>query len=188
MKQIGLFFGTFDPLHNGHVSIAKYFIEKLSLDTLWLVVTPLNPFKESEKISDEMKRLEMVEKFCKNEKKIICSKVEFELSKPNYTANTIDFIVEKNKNTKFYIILGEDNLNSLHLWKNSYKILQHQICVYPRKNLSKTSNNLLNHKMVKIYDAPVMEISSTAIREMSIKKQSIKHLVPPEVFMQIQKK
>lgn len=188
MKQIGLFFGTFDPLHNGHVSIAKYFIEKLSLDTLWLVVTPLNPFKESEKISDEMKRLEMVEKFCENEKKIICSKVEFELSKPNYTANTIDFIVEKNPNTKFYIILGEDNLNSLHLWKNSYKILQHQICVYPRKNLSKTSNNLLNHKMVKIYDAPVMEISSTAIREMSIKKQSIKHLVPPEVFMQIQKK
>lgn len=188
MKQIGLFFGTFDPLHNGHVSIAKYFIEKLSLDTLWLVVTPLNPFKESEKISDEMKRLEMVEKFCENEKKIICSKVEFELSKPNYTANTIDFIVEKNPNTKFYIILGEDNLNSLHLWKNSYKILQHQICVYPRKNLSKTSNNLLNHKMVKIYDAPVMEISSTAIREMSIKKQSIKHLVPPEVFIQIQKK
>ena len=188
MKQIGLFFGTFDPLHNGHVSIAKYFIEKLSLDTLWLVVTPLNPFKESEKISDEMKRLEMVEKFCKNEKKIICSKVEFELSKPNYTANTIDFIVEKNPNTKFYIILGEDNLNSLHLWKNSYKILQHQICVYPRKNLSKTSNNLLNHKMVKIYDAPVMEISSTAIREMSIKKQSIKHLVPLEVFMEIQKK
>ena len=188
MKQIGLFFGTFDPLHNGHVSIAKYFIKKLSLDKLWLVVTPLNPFKESEKISDEMKRLEMVEKFCKNEKKIICSKVEFELSKPNYTANTIDFIVEKNLNTKFYIILGEDNLNSLHLWKNSYKILQHQICVYPRKNLSKTSNNLLNHKMVKIYDAPVMEISSTAIREMSIKKQSIKHLVPTEVFMEIQKK
>ena len=74
------------------------------------------------------------------------------------------------------------------MWKNSYKILQHQICVYPRKNLSKTSNNLLNHKMVKIYDAPVMEISSTAIREMSIKKQPIKHLVPPEVFMQIQKK
>ena len=188
MKQIGLFFGTFDPLHNGHVSIAKYFIKKLSLDKLWLVVTPLNPFKESEKISDEMKRLLMVEKFCKNEEKIICSKVEFELSKPNYTANTIDFIVEKNPETNFYIILGEDNLNSLHLWENSHKILQHQVCVYPRKNLKKSNNNLLNHKMVEIYDAPVMEISSTAIREMAAKNQSVEHLVPLEVFLQMQKK
>tara|TARA_B100000768_G_scaffold118237_1_gene109371 strand:+ start:4471 stop:5031 length:561 start_codon:yes stop_codon:yes gene_type:complete len=186
MKQIGLFFGTFDPLHNGHVSIAKYFIDKLSLDKLWLVVTPLNPFKKFEKISDEMKRLEIVENFCENEEKIICSKVEFELSKPNYTANTIDFIVDNNPETKFYIILGEDNLNSLHLWENSHKILQHQICVYPRKNLKKTNNNLLNHKMVKIYDAPIMEISSTLIREMALKKQSVKHLVPPEVYVKIQ--
>tara|TARA_B100001094_G_scaffold111686_1_gene107514 strand:+ start:8838 stop:9398 length:561 start_codon:yes stop_codon:yes gene_type:complete len=186
MKQIGLFFGTFDPLHNGHVSIAKYFIEKLSLDKLWLVVTPLNPFKKPDKISDEMQRLEIVEKFCENQEKIICSKVEFELSKPNYTANTIDYIVDKNPETKFYIILGEDNLNSLHLWKNSQKILQHQICVYPRKNLLKNNNNLLNHNMVKIYDAPVMEISSTAIRERLLKKQSIKHLVPSEVYRKMQ--
>ena len=186
MKKIGLFFGTFDPLHNGHVSIAKYFIDKLSLDKLWLIVTPLNPFKNPDKISDEMQRLEIVEKFCENQEKIICSKVEFELSKPNYTANTIDFIVNKNPETKFYIILGEDNLNSLHLWENSHKLLQHQICVYPRKNLKKTNSNLLKHKMVKIYDAPIMEISSTLIREMALKKQSIKHLVPQEVYRKIQ--
>ena len=186
MKQIGLFFGTFDPLHNGHVSIAKYFIDKLSLDKLWLVVTPLNPFKNSKKISDEMKRLEIVENFCESEEKIICSKVEFKLSKPNYTANTIDFIVDKNPETKFYIILGEDNLNSLHLWENFNKILQHQICVYPRKNLKKTNNHLLNQKMVKIYDAPIMEISSTLIRKMVLKKKSIKHLVPSEVYSKIQ--
>jgi len=185
MKQIGLFFGTFDPLHNGHVSIARYFVKKLKLNKLWLVVTPLNPFKESEKISDEMTRLEMVEDFCKNEQHMICSKVEFELPKPNYTADTLDFLVKNNPDTKFYIILGEDNLNSLHLWRDSHKILQHQICVYPRKNLNKRINNLINHEMVKIYDAPVMEISSTTIREMLIKRKSIKHLVPQEVNTRI---
>ena len=185
MKQIGLFFGTFDPLHNGHVSIANYFIKKLSLEKLWLVVTPLNPFKKSENISDGLKRLKMVEKFCENQENIICSDLEFNLSKPNYTANTIDFLVKNNPTTKFYIILGEDNLNSLHLWENSHKILQHQICVYPRENLIKTNNNLLNHKMVKIYKAPIMEVSSTLIREMIRKKESIKHLVPLEVYDQM---
>jgi nicotinate-nucleotide adenylyltransferase len=188
MRHIGLFFGTFDPLHNGHVSIAKYFIKKLLLDELWLVVTPLNPFKNSKNISNESKRLEMVENFCKNEKKIKCSKVEFELPKPNYTSNTIDFIINKNNDTKFCIILGQDNLNSLHLWKDLDKILKHQICVYPRKNLNQSTNNLIHHKKVKLYNAPIMDISSSLIRNMINKKESIKHLVPKEVFLKIKKK
>ncbi len=182
MKKKGLFFGTFDPLHNGHVSIAKYFIKKLELDELWLVVTPLNPFKKTQNVSDELKRLYMVKSFCHNHKKIICSSVEFELSKPYYTADTLNFIKKKNPKTKFYVILGEDNLNSLHLWKDCEKILKYPICVYPRKNLKKGSNNLKNHKMVRIYDAPIMEISSTLIRDLIKENKSIKDLVPEEIF------
>jgi nicotinate-nucleotide adenylyltransferase len=182
MKKIGLFFGTFDPLHIGHVSIARYFIKKLHLDELWLVVTPLNPFKKTQNISNELKRLEMVKSFCFNQKKIICSSIEFKLSKPNYTADTLSFIVKENPKAKFFVILGEDNLNTLHLWKDSEKILEHPICVYPRKNLKKGSNNLINHKMVRVYDAPLMEISSTLIRDLIRKNKSIKDLVPEEIF------
>ena len=187
MKKKGLFFGTFDPLHNGHVAIGEYFIKKIELDELWLVVTPLNPFKNIENVSDELKRLEMVKSFCCNQKKIICSGVEFELSKPSYTADTLNFIVKQNPDTKFFVILGEDNLNSLHLWKDFDKILEHQICVYPRKNLKKRTNNLINHKMVKLYDAPTMDISSTLIRDLIRKNKSIKGLVPEEIFVKMGK-
>jgi len=187
MKKKGLFFGTFDPLHNGHVSIGRYFIQKLELDELWLVVTPLNPFKKTENVSDELKRLEMVKSFCCNKKKIICSSVEFKLSKPNYTAETLNFIVKQNPDTKFFVILGEDNLNSLHLWKDYDKILEHQICVYPRKNLKKGLNNLTNHKMVKVYDAPIMDISSTLIRDLIRNNESIKDLVPEEILIKMDK-
>ena len=187
MKKKGLFFGTFDPLHNGHVSIAKYFIKKLDLDELWLIVTPLNPFKKTQNISSELNRLEMVKSFCSNQKQIICSSVEFELSKPNYTADTLNYIVNKNPKTKFFVILGEDNLNSLHLWKDFKNILEYPICVYPRKNLKKTSNTLINHKMVRIYDAPVMDISSSLIRNLIKENKSFKDLVPEEIFVKMKK-
>ena len=178
IKQIGLFFGTFDPLHNGHVLIANYFIEKLSLDELRLVVTPLNPFKNKSTVSNEKKRLEMVSDFCINEKQINCSKVEFDLPKPNYTADTLDYIVKKNPGSKLFVILGEDNLNTLHKWKDFKKILQHKICVYPRKNLKKEDKRILEHENIKLYDAPLMEISSTLIRERISGGKSIEHLVP----------
>ncbi|MBT7320795.1 MAG: adenylyltransferase/cytidyltransferase family protein, partial [Flavobacteriaceae bacterium] len=106
MKHIGLFFGTFDPLHNGHVAIAKYFISELKLEELWLVVTPMNPFKEHEKVLNENKRLEMVSCFCDSNEKIICTDVEFHLPKPNYTADTLDYLVKKNLKTKFFVIIG----------------------------------------------------------------------------------
>jgi len=181
MNRIGLFFGTFDPLHNGHVAISNYFISKLNLDELWLVVTPQNPFKNQDNISDANKRLEIVSHYCDFNEKIKCVDIEFNLPSPNYTADTLDYLVNKNTNVNFFILLGEDNLNSLHLWKNYENILKLQVCVYPRKSMSNLSNSLLEHPNVKLYNAPVMDISSTKIREKKSKNESIDHLVPKEI-------
>lgn len=181
MKHIGLFFGTFDPLHNGHVAIAKYFISELKLEELWLVVTPMNPFKEHAKVSNENKRLEMVSCFCDSNEKIICTDVEFHLPKPNYTADTLDYLVKKNSKTKFFVIMGEDNLNTLHLWKNYQDILKQQICVYPRESVTKLSKSLSNHPNVKLYNAPIMDVSSTIIRKKISEDKPIDYLVPNEI-------
>ena len=182
MNRIGLFFGTFDPLHNGHVAISNYFISKLNLDELWLVVTPQNPFKNQDNISDANKRLEIVSHYCDFNEKIKCVDIEFNLPSPNYTADTLDYLVNKNTNVNFFILLGEDNLNSLHLWKNYENILKLQVCVYPRKSMSNLSNSLLEHPNVKLYNAPVMDISSTKIRKKKSKNESINHLVPKEIL------
>ncbi len=186
IKYIGLFFGTFDPLHNGHITIAEYFIEKLNLNELRLVVTPHNPFKSDKKISHEDKRLEMVNDFCLDHKQINCSKVEFDLPKPNYTADTLDCIVKNNPNSKLFVILGEDNLNTLHMWKDFEKILKHQICVYPRKNSKKGNKKILKHQNIKLFQAPLMEISSSLIRDRISRGESIKDLVPKKILHYLQ--
>ena len=187
MKKLGLFFGTFDPLHNGHVEIGKYFIKELQLDELRFIVTPHNPFKKIEEISSEEQRLKMVSKFCDKQLNMVCSNVEFDLPKPNYTANTLEYIKQKNPNSSLYVILGEDNLNNLDKWKNYQKILEHQICVYPRKNQRNIKSKLIDHKMIKLYNAPLKDISSTLIRERIKNGISIKDLVPNEIFLEYKK-
>ena len=182
MNRIGLFFGTFDPLHNGHVAIINYFISELNLEELWLVVTPENPFKNQKNISDANTRLEIVTRYCDFNDKIKCLDIEFNLPRPNYTADTLNYLVERNANAKFFILLGEDNLNSLHLWKNHQNILKLQVCVYPRDNVSSLTNSLLNHPNVKLYSAPVMDISSTKIRKKILENKPIDHLVPKEII------
>lgn len=181
MNRIGLFFGTFDPLHNGHVAIINYFISELNLEELWLVVTPENPFKNQKNISDANTRLEIVTRYCDFNDKIKCLDIEFKLPRPNYTADTLNYLAERNVNAKFFILLGEDNLNSLHLWKNYQNILKLQVCVYPRDNVSSLTNSLLDHPNVKLYSAPVMDISSTKIRKKILENKPIDHLVPKEI-------
>ncbi len=181
-KKVGLFFGTFDPLHNGHVAIAKYFLSELNLNELWLVITPLSPFKQSNKVSNYYSRFKIINNFCKTVDKIICSDVEFNLEPPYNTADTLLFLEKENPNVDFKIILGEDNLNTLHLWSNYTDILKHKICVYPRNSLSNVKSKLVQHPNVNLYNAPVMDISSTIIRERKSKNESIDHLVPKEIL------
>ena len=180
-KNVGLFFGTFDPLHNGHIAIAKYFLKELNLDEIWFVITPLSPFKQENKVTSYYDRFKIINNYWKKNSKIICSDVEFNLKPPYNTADTLTHLNLEYPSTVFKIILGEDNLNTLHLWSNHQLILEHKICVYPRKSLTKEKSQLISHPNVNLYNAPIMEISSTLIRKNILEKISISHLVPKEI-------
>lgn len=180
-KNVGLFFGTFDPLHNGHIAIAKYFLKELNLDQIWIVITPISPFKQANKLTNYYTRFKIINNYCNKNSKIICSDVEFNLKPPYNTSDTLMHLNKEYPKTDFKIILGEDNLNTLHLWSNHELILEHKICVYPRKSLSKEKSKLINHPNVNLYNAPIMEISSTLIRKNILEKISISHLVPKEI-------
>ncbi|MDC1336973.1 nicotinate (nicotinamide) nucleotide adenylyltransferase [Flavobacteriaceae bacterium] len=180
-KNVGLFFGTFDPLHNGHIAIAKYFLKELNLDEIWFVITPLSPFKQENKVTSYYDRFKIINNYCKKNSKIICSDVEFDLKPPYNTADTLTHLNLEYPSTVFKIILGEDNLNTLHLWSNHQLILEHKICVYPRISLTKEKSQLISHPNVNLYNAPIMEISSTLIRKNILQKISISHLVPKEI-------
>ena len=180
-KYVGLFFGTFDPLHNGHIAIAKYFLKELNLDEIWFVITPLSPFKQENKVTSYYDMFKIINNYCKKNSKIICSDVEFNLKPPYNTSDTLTHLNLEYPSTVFKIILGEDNLNTLHLWSNHQLILEHKICVYPRKSLTKEKSQLISHPNVNLYNAPIMEISSTLIRKNILEKISISHLVPKEI-------
>jgi len=180
-KNVGLFFGTFDPLHNGHIAIAKYFLNELNLDQIWIVITPISPFKQANKLTNYYTRFKIINNYCKKNSNIICSDVEFNLNPPYNTSDTLMHLNKEYPKTDFKIILGEDNLNTLHLWSNHELILEHKICVYPRKSLSKEKSKLISHPNVNLYNAPIMEISSTLIRKNILEKISISHLVPKEI-------
>ena len=133
MKKIGLFFGSFNPIHIGHLILANYILENSDMEELWLVVSPQNPFKEKKSLLNDHNRLDMVQLAVKNYPKMRASNIEFSLPKPSYTIDTLTYLKEKYPNYAFALIMGEDNLESLPKWKNSEKLISdYQIIVYPR--------------------------------------------------------
>ena len=164
--KIGLYFGTFNPIHIGHLIIANHMAENSDLDQIWMVVTPHNPHKQKSTLLDDHHRLEMVHLATSDFSKIKPSDVEFKLPQPNYTVNTLAHLQEKYPNYEFALIMGEDNLNSLHKWKNYEVILEnHHIYVYPRFNSGEIDTQFINHGKIHRVGAPVIELSSTFIRE-----------------------
>ena len=145
------------------------------------MITPLSPFKQENKVTSYYDRFKIINNYCKKNSKIICSDVEFNLKPPYNTSDTLTHLNLEYPSTVFKIILGEDNLNTLHLWSNHQLILEHKICVYPRKSLTKEKSQLISHPNVNLYNAPIMEISSTLIRKNILEKISISHLVPKEI-------
>jgi nicotinate-nucleotide adenylyltransferase len=181
--KIGLYFGTFNPIHIGHLIIANHMAEHSDLEQIWMVVTPHNPLKQKSTLLNDHHRLEMVYLATKEYTKIKPSDVEFKLPQPNYTINTLVHLEEKYPQHEFALIMGEDNLNSLHKWKNYEVILQnHNIYVYPRLNSGDINEQFINHPKIHRVGAPVIELSSTFIRESIKNKKIVAPMLPEKVW------
>ncbi|PKA83053.1 nicotinate-nucleotide adenylyltransferase [Ulvibacter sp. MAR_2010_11] len=182
-KRIGLYFGTFNPIHVGHLIIANYMAEMTNLDEVWMVVTPHNPLKKKKTLLDDIHRLTMVRIAVEDYPKLKASNVEFDLPQPNYTVHTLAYLEEKYPDYAFCLIMGEDNLKSLQKWKNYQVILdRYAIYIYPRISEGETETEFDNHPKITKIDAPVMELSSTFIRKNIKKGKNIRPMVPYEVW------
>ncbi|MEO9571808.1 MAG: nicotinate (nicotinamide) nucleotide adenylyltransferase [Polaribacter sp.] len=181
--KVGLYFGTFNPIHIGHLIIANHMVENSDLDEIWMVVTPHNPFKKKSSLLDNHHRFEMVYKATENYSKIKPSDIEFKLPQPNYTVYTLAKISEMYPDKEFCLIMGEDNLKSLHKWKNYETILEHyHIYVYPRIADGNVDHQFKNHKKIHKVDAPIVQISSTMIRNGIKNKKNIQPLLSKDVW------
>ena len=181
--KVGLYFGTFNPIHVGHLIIANHMAEHSDLDQIWMVVTPHNPLKKKNTLLDDYHRLQMVHLAAEDFPKIKPSDIEFKLSQPNYTVNTLVHLEEKYPKYEFSLIMGEDNLKSLHKWKNYEVILEnHDIYVYPRIAIETENILFKDHPKIHMIDAPVVEISSTFIRENIKKGKNVQPLLPAKVW------
>ncbi|MBE15248.1 MAG: nicotinate (nicotinamide) nucleotide adenylyltransferase [Dokdonia sp.] len=181
--KIGLYFGTFNPIHVGHLIIANHMAEHSDLDKIWMVITPHNPFKKKKSLLDNHHRYQIVQRALEDYDKIEPSTIEFDLPQPNYTVNTLAHLTEKYPEYEFCLIMGEDNLKSLHRWKNYETILEyHQIYVYPRISEGTMAPRFKDHQSIHIVDAPIVEISATAIRKGIASGKNIRPLLPENVF------
>jgi nicotinate-nucleotide adenylyltransferase len=162
--HIGLFFGSFNPVHIGHMALANYMLSFTGMQQVWFVVSPHNPLKEKASLLDQNQRLHMVNLAIGDHPAMKSNTIEFGLPQPSYTVNTLAHLSEKYPEHRFSLIIGEDNLVSFTKWKNYEHILaNHDLYVYPRPCSAKTV--LLEHPRVKLTEAPLMDVSSTFIRQ-----------------------
>lgn len=184
MKKIGLFFGSFNPVHIGHLILANYILENSDMDELWFVVSPQNPFKEKKSLLKDHNRLDMVQLAIKNYPHMRASNVEFSLPQPSYTIDTLTYLHEKYPDYSFSLIMGEDNLSSLPKWKNYEQLIKnHHLIVYPRMfEGEKKQIGYLQHENISLIKAPVIELSATEIRNMIKTGKNVRPMLPPEVF------
>lgn len=186
-KKVGLFFGSFNPIHIGHLIIANYMANFTDLDEVWFVVSPQNPFKEKKSLGNMYDRLEMVNLAIEDTDHLKSSDIEFNLPQPSYTIDTLIYLREKYVNREFVLIMGEDNLAGLHKWKNAEIILRdYKIVVYPRPGYD--SGALGRHPSVTMTDTPLMELSSTFLREAIKNRKNVKYFIPDKVLDFIDKK
>ena len=181
--KVGLYFGTFNPIHVGHLIIANHLAENSDLEQIWLVVTPQSPFKKKQSLLDNYQRLEMVYRATKDYTNLYPSDIEFNLPQPNYTINTLVHLEEKYPEKTFSLIMGEDNLKSFHKWKNYQLILDnHDIYVYPRISEGQIETQFDSHEKIHHVNAPIIQLSSTFIRKAIKSGQNIRPMLPEHVW------
>jgi nicotinate-nucleotide adenylyltransferase len=190
MIKTGLYFGSFNPIHIGHMAIAGYMTEFGGLDQVWFVVSPHNPLKKKETLLADHHRLYMAQLAIGDNDRLKASDIEFKLPLPSYTIDTLTYLNEKYGNNNFSLVMGEDNLNTLHKWKNATELVsKYPVYVYPRPNTQKPTSILLDNilKSADIHkvDAPLIEISGTFIRDGIKKGKDMSYFVPPEVWKYI---
>ncbi len=188
-KNIGLYFGTFNPIHVGHLIIGNYMAEYTALDQVWYVVSPQNPLKKRHNLLEDYHRLSMVKEGIEGNPLLSVTDIEFQLPKPSYTVNTLVALEEKYPDHRFALIMGEDNLRTLHKWRNFEQIIEkHRIYVYPRalteeeqERISRKHNRFLSHHQIRLINAPIMKISSSLIRKAIEEGKDVQYLLTPPV-------
>ncbi len=180
MNRIGLFFGSFNPVHIGHMIIAEFMAERANIDRVWMVVSPQNPHKKKSTLANDYDRLHLVKLAIGDNPKLDASNIEFNLPKPSYTIDTLTYLKEKYPDKEFSLIMGGDNLGTLHKWKNYELILKHhRILVYKRPDYD--LGDLQNHPNVDLFDAPLLSISASYIRKQMKQGHSIRYMVADAV-------
>lgn len=194
MMKIGLYFGSFNPIHVGHLIIANHMANNTDLNQVWFVVSPHNPLKDKKTLLEDYHRLALVKEAVDNNPKLRASDIEFGLEQPNYTVKTLAILTEKYPNYEFSLLMGEDNLRTLHKWYNyEYLLKNHRIFVYPRaisiqeiENQEMENNNLNRHpNVVLLHNVPVMNVSSSYIRKLIENEKDVRYLLTPPVLKYI---
>ncbi|HPG09253.1 MAG: nicotinate-nucleotide adenylyltransferase [Lewinellaceae bacterium] len=179
--KVGLFFGSFNPVHTGHMIIAHYMAEYTDLEQVWIIVSPQNPFKKKDTLANDYDRLHLVHLAIGDHLHLRASNIEFNLPKPSYTIDTLTYLHEKYPEHEFCLIMGGDNLASLPKWKNYEQILaHHHIYVYSRPNID--PGPLVSHPRVTMAEAPLLDISASFIRQCIRSGKSVQYMVPDAVF------
>lgn len=179
-KEIGLFFGSFNPVHVGHMIIANYMATNTDLDEVWMVVSPHNPLKAKKTLAKDYDRLHLVRLAIGDNQLLRASDVEFGLPKPSYTVDTLTYLQEKYEDYNFNLIMGGDNLASLHKWKN-YEVLLRDYHIYVYQRPTYDLGELSTHEHVTILEAPLLQLSASYIRSCIREGKSIQYLVPDAV-------
>jgi nicotinate-nucleotide adenylyltransferase len=190
MAKIGLYFGSFNPVHIGHMAIAGYMTEFAGLDQVWFVVSPLNPLKKKETLLADHHRFYMAELAIGDRDRLKVSDIEFKLPVPSYTIDTLTYLQERSHKNEFCLVMGEDNLFTLHKWKNTAELVsKYPIYVYPRPLSEKPSSLLLDQILlasdIHYIDAPRMDLSSTFIRDGIKSGKDMSYFLPPAVWKYI---
>ena len=181
MKKIGIYSGSFNPIHHGHVMLANYLVEFSDLDELWFVVTPQNPLKKKEDLLDDDERLKMVQLALGDDPRIHVSDIEMHLPTPSYTINTLTSLSEQNPDVEFVFICGMDSLQNMKNWREYQRILDnYELLVFPREGYD--GGDLINYPSVTVLKTPILEISSTFIRQCVKEGRDVRHFMPEKAF------